>query len=47
MRIPKSQFNKALDQWPQNGPSNLRGIYAASIVWAVLADERILVNAAA
>ena len=47
VRIPKSQFNKALDQWPQNGPSNLRGIYAASIVWAVLSDERILVNAAA
>ena len=47
VRIPKSQFKKALDQWPQNGPSNMRGIYAASIVWAVLADERILVNAAA
>ena len=47
VRIPKSQFKKALDQWPQSGPSNMRGIYAASIVWAVLADERILVNAAA
>ncbi len=47
VRIPKSQFNKALDQWPQNGPSNLRGIYAASFVWAVLADERIMLNAAA
>jgi hypothetical protein len=41
-RIPRSQFKKALSQWPQNGPSNIRGIYAASVVWAVLADERIL-----
>jgi len=47
VRIPKSQFKKALDQWPQSGPSGMRGIYAASIVWAVLADERILARAAA
>lgn len=45
-RIPRSQFKKALGQWPQNGPSNMRGIYAASFVWAVLADERIIDNAA-
>ena len=45
-RIPRSQFKKALGQWPQNGPSNMRGIYAASTVWAVLADERILDSAA-
>ena len=45
-RIPRSQFKKALDQWPQNGPSNMRGIYAASVVWAVLADDRILDSAA-
>jgi len=45
-RIPQSQFKKALEQWPQNGPSNMRGIYAASIVWAVLADRKISLNAA-
>lgn len=45
-RIPRSQFKKALGQWPQSGPSNMRGIYAASVVWAVLADERILSDAA-
>ncbi len=45
-RIPRSQFKKALRQWPQSGPSNMRGIYAASIVWAILADDRILDNAA-
>jgi hypothetical protein len=45
-RIPRSQFKKALNQWPQSGPSNMRGIYAASVVWAVLADERILDSAA-
>ena len=45
-RIPRSQFKKALSQWPQSGPSNMRGIYASSVVWAVLADERILTDAA-
>ena len=45
-RIPRSQFKKALSQWPQTGPSNMRGIYASSVVWAVLADEQILANAA-
>jgi hypothetical protein len=45
-RIPRSQFKKALNQWPQSGPSNMRGIYASSVVWAVLADERILTSAA-
>lgn len=45
-RIPRSQFKKALSQWPQNGPSTMRGIYAASVVWAVLADERIMDDAA-
>lgn len=45
-RIPRSQFKKALSQWPQPGPSNMRGIYASSVVWAVLADERILATAA-
>lgn len=46
VRIPASQFKKALQQWPQNGPSNMRGVYAASIVWAVLADEQIIEQAA-
>ncbi|MDP6667700.1 MAG: hypothetical protein QF357_09930 [Dehalococcoidia bacterium] len=45
-RIPRSQFKKALDQWPKNGPSTMRGIYAPSVVWAVLADEQILGSAA-
>ncbi|MEE8046160.1 MAG: hypothetical protein V3T49_04905 [Dehalococcoidia bacterium] len=45
-RIPRSQFKKALVQWPQNGPSDMRGIYAAYVVWAVLADDRILPKAA-
>jgi hypothetical protein len=45
-RIPRSQFKKALSQWPQAGPSNMRGIYASSVVWAVFADERILASAA-
>jgi len=27
--IPRSQFKKALSQWPQAGPSNMRGIYAS------------------
>ena len=45
-RIPRSQFKKALSQWPQPGPSNMRGIYASSVVWAVLANERILDSAA-
>ncbi len=38
-RIPRSQFKKALGQWPASGPSTMRGIYAASVVWAVLADR--------
>ena len=37
-RIPRSQFRKALGQWPATGPSTMRGVYAASVVWAVLAD---------
>lgn len=45
-RIPRSQFKKALSQWPQTGPSNMRGVYASLVVWAVLADEQILANAA-
>jgi len=40
-RIPKSQFKKADNQWPSTGPSAMRGIYGASFVWAVLADDRI------
>lgn len=37
-RVPRSQFRKALGQWPATGPSTMRGVYAASVVWAVLAD---------
>ena len=45
-RVPKSQFKKALAQWPATGPSTMRGIYAASVVWAVLADRRVMDGAA-
>ncbi len=37
-RVPRSQFRKALGQWPATGPSTMRGVYAASVVWAVLAE---------
>lgn len=42
-RVPQSQFRRALAQWPATGPSTMRGVYAASVVWAVLADRRISV----
>jgi len=45
-RIPRSQFNKALSQWPAKGPSNMRGIYGASVIWSILNDSRILSEAA-
>lgn len=48
-RIPKSQFKKALGYWPVSGPSRFRGVYAASVVWAVLAalaDRPALASAA-
>lgn len=35
-RIPKSQFHKAEKMWPVRGPSQLVGVYAPSIVWAVM-----------
>ena len=35
-RVPQSQFRKALDQWPATGPSTMRGIYASTVVWAVM-----------
>ncbi|MBN4074220.1 hypothetical protein JYT27_00165 [bacterium AH-315-D21] len=41
-RVPQSQFKKALGQWPTTGPSAMRGVYAASVVWAVLSDDRLL-----
>ena len=48
-RVPKSQFKKALAQWPATGPSTMRGIYAPSVVWAVLAalaDRQVFDSAA-
>ncbi|MCZ6538976.1 MAG: hypothetical protein O6922_04020, partial [Chloroflexi bacterium] len=36
-RVPRSQFRTAWGQWPARGPSAMRGVYAASVVWAVLA----------
>ena len=35
-RVPQSQFRKALGQWPARGPSTMRGVYASTVVWAVL-----------
>ena len=35
-RIPRSQFERALEIWPVRGPSRLTGIYAPSLVWSVL-----------
>ncbi|MBI4219164.1 MAG: hypothetical protein HY682_03395 [Chloroflexi bacterium] len=41
VRIPVSQFRRAFAMGPVRGPSSLRGIFAPSIVWAVLNDPRI------
>lgn len=44
-RVPRSQFKKALSQWPAAGPATMRGVYAPSVVWAVLAafaDRRFI-----
>lgn len=35
-RIPRSQFDKAQKMWPVTGPSRLVGVYAPSVVWAVM-----------
>jgi hypothetical protein len=35
-RIPRSQFDKAQKMWPVAGPSRLVGVYAPSVVWAVM-----------
>lgn len=35
-RIPRSQFDKAQKMWPVSGPSRLVGVYAPSVVWAVM-----------
>lgn len=37
-RIPRSQFDKAQKMWPVTGPSRLVGVYAPSVVWAVMRD---------
>ena len=37
-RIPKSQFDKAQKMWPVTGPSRLVGVYAPSVVWAVMKE---------
>ncbi len=37
-RIPRSQFDKAQKMWPVTGPSRLVGVYAPSVVWAVLKE---------
>ncbi len=37
-RIPRSQFDKAQKMWPVTGPSRLVGVYAPSVVWAVMKE---------
>lgn len=37
-RIPRSQFDKAMKMWPVTGPSRLVGVYAPSVVWAVMKE---------
>jgi hypothetical protein len=37
-RIPRSQFAKAEKMWPVSGPSRLVGVYAPSVVWAVMKE---------
>ncbi len=37
-RIPRSQFDKAQKMWPVSGPSRLVGVYAPSVVWAVMRE---------
>ncbi|MDA0676708.1 MAG: hypothetical protein O2788_01735, partial [Chloroflexi bacterium] len=37
-RIPRSQFDKAQKMWPVAGPSRLVGVYAPSVVWAVMKE---------
>ncbi len=41
-RVPKSPFESALEKWPVAGPSALAGVYAPSVVWAILNDPRVL-----
>lgn len=41
VRIPVSQFRKAFAIGPVRGPASFRGVFAPSIVWAVLNDERV------
>jgi hypothetical protein len=41
-RVPESAFKRAFGQWPAGRPSLLRGVFAPSTVWAVLADPRVL-----
>jgi len=42
VRIPVSQFKKGLAMGPVRGPSSLRGVFAPSLVWAILNDNRIM-----
>jgi hypothetical protein len=37
-RIPRSQFAKAEKMWPVKGPSQLVGVYAPSVVWAIMKE---------
>lgn len=46
-RIPKSQFDKAQKMWPVSGPSRLVGVYAPSVVWAIMKELNEAEEAAA
>lgn len=39
--LARSNFDKALDQFPASGPGVLRGVQGQSYVWAIVTDKRI------
>jgi hypothetical protein len=41
VRIPVSQFRKAIAMGPVRGPASFRGVFAPSIVWAIINDPRV------
>jgi hypothetical protein len=40
--MSRASIERALERWPVEGPGGLRGINAASFVWRILADRRVL-----
>jgi hypothetical protein len=41
VRIPLSQFRKAIAIGPVRGPASFRGVFAPSLVWAIINDPRV------